>query len=68
MVGDEAASLRRALEVTYPIENGVIRNWNDMELIWSYLFENKMKINTTDKKVLLTGKTAWRTTKAVWRP
>jgi hypothetical protein len=25
MVGDEAAALRRALEISYPVENGVIR-------------------------------------------
>lgn len=25
MVGDEAAALRRALEITHPVENGVIR-------------------------------------------
>src|SRR4051812_5181475 len=25
MVGDEAAALRRALEISYPVENGVVR-------------------------------------------
>ena len=25
MVGEDAAALRRALEITYPLENGVIR-------------------------------------------
>ena len=25
MVGDEAAALRRALEISHPLENGVIR-------------------------------------------
>ncbi len=38
MVGDEAAALRHGLEVTYPVDNGVIRNWDDMELLWNYTF------------------------------
>lgn len=54
MVGDEAAALRRALDISYPLENGIIRNWDDMEHVWSYLFNDKMKINPADKKVLLT--------------
>jgi actin-related protein len=37
MVGDEAAALRRALEISYPLENGVIRNWEDMEHVWCVL-------------------------------
>lgn len=54
MVGDEAAALRRALEISYPLENGIIRNWDDMEIVWKYLFEEKMHIDTKDKKILLT--------------
>ena len=38
MVGDEAAAQRAGLEVTYPVDNGVIRNWDDMELLWNYTF------------------------------
>ncbi len=37
-MGDEAAALRHGLEVTYPVDNGVIRNWDDMELLWNYTF------------------------------
>lgn len=33
MVGDEAAANRRALEISYPMENGIIRNWEDMETV-----------------------------------
>ena len=38
MVGDEAAAQRAGLEVTYPVDNGVIRTWDDMELLWNYTF------------------------------
>lgn len=58
MVGDEAAALRRALEISYPLENGVIRNWEDMETVWRYLFTDKMGIAGAaefgERKVLLT--------------
>ncbi|KAG7161535.1 Actin-related protein 2-like 2 [Homarus americanus] len=30
MVGDEASKLRSMLEVTYPMENGIVKNWDDM--------------------------------------
>ena len=32
MVGDEASQLRSMLEVNYPMENGIVRNWDDMKL------------------------------------
>ena len=36
MIGDEAAPYRGLLELTHPLEEGVIKNWDDMELIWAY--------------------------------
>jgi len=36
MIGDEAAPYRGLLELTHPLEEGVIKNWDDMELIWDY--------------------------------
>ena len=32
MVGNEASILRSFLEVNYPMENGMVRNWEDMEV------------------------------------
>jgi len=54
MVGDEAVANRRALEISYPLENGIVRNWEDMEHVWSYLFDEKLKTSTEGKRVLLT--------------
>ena len=34
MVGDEASKLRAMLEVNYPMENGMVRNWEDMCHVW----------------------------------
>lgn len=55
MVGDEASALRSLLEVNYPMENGVVRNWEDMCHVWDYTFgPNKMDLDPTDTKILLT--------------
>ena len=31
MCGDEAAAVRHSLECSYPVENGIVKNWDDME-------------------------------------
>lgn len=55
MVGDEASSLRSMLEVSYPMENGVVRNWEDMCHVWDYTFgPKKMNIDPKNTKILLT--------------
>lgn len=55
MVGDEASQLRAQLQVNYPMENGIVRNWDDMCHVWDYTFgPKKMNIDPTNTKVLLT--------------
>src|SRR5436190_4906056 len=36
------------------MENGIVRNWEDMQHLWNYTFYYKMKIDTTGRKFLLT--------------
>ncbi|KAJ8927874.1 hypothetical protein NQ314_019618 [Rhamnusium bicolor] len=55
MVGDEASALRSLLEVNYPMENGVVRNWEDMCHVWDYTFgPKKMNLDPKETKILLT--------------
>jgi len=55
MVGDEASKLRSMLEVNYPMENGMVRNWEDMLHVWDYTFgEEKLNIEPDKCKILLT--------------
>jgi actin-related protein 2 len=42
MVGDEASAARSMLEITYPLNEGKISNWDDMEALWDYCFHNKL--------------------------
>merc|ERR1739838_47621 len=55
MFGEPASRLRSQLEINYPVENGIIRNWADMELLWEYTFgEEMMNIDPRNSKILLT--------------
>lgn len=36
------------------MENGIVRNWEDMQHLWNYTFYDKMRINPTGRKILLT--------------
>jgi len=55
MVGDEASELRSMLEVSYPMENGIVRNWEDMVSLYDYTFgSSKLNINPSNCKLLLT--------------
>lgn len=55
MVGDEASELRSMLEVNYPMENGIVRNWDDMKHLWDYTFgPEKLNIDSRNCKILLT--------------
>eukprot|EP00300_Choanocystis_sp_HF-7_P011482 c17480_g1_i1.p1 GENE.c17480_g1_i1~~c17480_g1_i1.p1 ORF type:complete len:397 (-),score=115.64 c17480_g1_i1:46-1236(-) len=54
MVGDECARLRSLLDINYPVENGIVRNWDDMSVVWDHTFYDKMRINPPECRVLLT--------------
>jgi len=55
MVGEEASQLRSMLECNYPMDNGIVKNWDDMLHVWDYTFgETKLNIDPKECKVLLT--------------
>ncbi|KAL0236431.1 hypothetical protein GEMRC1_003013 [Eukaryota sp. GEM-RC1] len=53
-VGDEAQSKRHALSIKYPIQNGIITSWEDMEKIWHHTFYNELRSEPSEKLVHLT--------------
>lgn len=54
-VGPRLEEHRGALLLSYPMENGVIRDWNQMERLWSYMYEKEnLNVRPEDHAVLLT--------------
>ena len=57
MIGDEVTPVRSMLELSYPMEEGIITNAEDMQILWDYVLQKKLKIvkdNFKDRKLLMT--------------
>lgn len=42
-VGPKAEDHRGLLSIRYPMEHGIITDWNDMERIWTHVFSKVSK-------------------------
>lgn len=54
MVGDLASEYRSYLQLSQPMEHGIVKNWDDMKLLWDYTFQEKLRVDTHGRKILLT--------------
>ena len=52
-IGDEACAKAFSSILKYPIEHGVVQNWDDMENILNYNFYNELKIDPSEHPVLI---------------
>jgi len=53
-IGDEAQKLRGIMTLKYPVEHGIISNWDEMEKIWSHTFYDELRIAPEESPVMLT--------------
>ena len=53
-VGDAALVRRGVLSIRYPIEHGIVTNWDDMEKIWHHTFYNELRVDPDQHPVMLT--------------
>jgi actin len=47
-IGDEAQQKRGVLNLKYPIANGIVNDWEDMEKVWSHTFYNELRVNPNE--------------------
>ncbi|KAF2429391.1 Actin/actin-like protein [Tothia fuscella] len=53
-IGPLAQELRGLLKINYPLEHGIVTDWDDMERIWQYVYAEGLKTLSEDHPVLLT--------------
>nr|XP_022336668.1 actin-3-like isoform X1 [Crassostrea virginica] len=53
-VGDSALLRRKVLSLCYPIEKGIVTDWDAMETIWKHVLENDLKVKSEETNVLMT--------------
>lgn len=53
-IGEEAIAKKGVLELKYPLENGIVKSWEDMEKIWGYTFIDQLKADNEQHPVMLT--------------
>ncbi len=53
-IGNDAIAKRGLLTLEYPLENGIVKNWEYMSKIWHYTYYTELKIDPTEQPVLLT--------------
>lgn len=53
-IGQKAQDLRGLLKIRYPLEHGIVTDWDDMEKIWHHVYESELKTLPEEHPVLLT--------------
>lgn len=53
-VGTQAEEKRGILILKYPIEHGIVEDWDDMEKIWEHTFTNELRVVPEEHNVMLT--------------
>lgn len=53
-IGNDAIARKGLLTLEYPLENGIVKNWEYMSKIWHYTYYTEIKIDPQEQPVLLT--------------
>ncbi|RWW71281.1 hypothetical protein BHE74_00021007 [Ensete ventricosum] len=44
VVGAACAEFRHQLDISYPVSNGIVQNWDDMGHVWDHAFYSELKV------------------------
>lgn len=47
-IGDEAQKMRGVLNLKYPIESGIVNDWDQMQKVWEYCFNNELRVDPSE--------------------
>lgn len=53
-VGQDTKEREAMLMLRHPIENGIIVDWDSMELIWRYTFTQELRVDPEGAQVMMT--------------
>jgi hypothetical protein len=51
-IGRKAQEFRGLLKIKYPMEHGIVTDWNDMERIWSWIYAEELGTLSEEVKSL----------------
>lgn len=51
---EEAVNKRGMLNLTSPVEKGIVRDWDEMEKVWQHVLQDELKAQVEEHPVLIT--------------
>lgn len=60
-IGLRAEELRGLLKINYPLEHGIVTDWDDMERIWQYVYTEELKTVSEDVSIASGYSDRWST-------
>lgn len=53
-VASDLVAHRPHVKISYPMEHGIIVDWDDMQCMWEYILHNELKADTSSHPILIT--------------
>jgi centractin len=53
-IGRKAQEFRGLLKIKYPMEHGIVTDWDDMERIWNWVYAEELGTLSEEVRLLLT--------------